>query len=81
MLPHQIIEKMNDLVEGYEQLRREFPSPRILLNDLRKVNELITEIERRYGSIKKFLDELQQMRVKLEVLRKEATMASRDKHD
>jgi len=71
VLPHEIIEKMNDLVEGYEQFRREFPSPKTLLNDLHKVNEFIIEIEKRYGSTKKFLDELQQMRVKLEVLQKE----------
>jgi len=73
VLPHQLLEKVGDIVEGYEQLRREFSSPKTLLNDLHKVDELITEIDKRYGSTKKFLDELQQIRVKLEVLWKEVT--------
>jgi len=71
MLPHQIIERVDELIAGYEELKREFPSPKKLLTDLRKIRRLVSEIEKRYGSIERFLDEFQRVRLKLEAVLKD----------
>jgi len=66
VLPHQLAEKLNDLAEGYELLRKEFPSPQILLSDLTKLHRLISQMENRYGSVDNFLKEIEKIRKELQ---------------
>jgi len=81
VFPHELLEKLDNLLEGYGLLKQEFPSPRTLLNNLTKLERLISEIENRYGSIDKFLDELTKMRAKLETVLKDTNHGRRHADD
>jgi len=68
MLPHQLLEKVGDIVAGYVELKRQFPSPRNLISSLRKTERFISEVEKRYGSIDRFLDEFKNVQMRLDVI-------------
>jgi len=70
VLPHQVMERLNDLLEGYELLRNEFSSPRVVLSDLTKLHRLISQIEEGYGTVENFLKVIQRTQKEVRAMSK-----------